>query len=68
VYSGVSLANLGLTPGTYVYSWGAGPTADSLTINVGTVPEPASLAMLGVSAAIALLRRRRGIVAGAGKG
>jgi len=60
VYSGVSLANLGLTPGTYVYSWGAGPTADSLTINIGTVPEPASLAMLGVPAAIALLRRRRG--------
>jgi uncharacterized repeat protein (TIGR03803 family) len=59
-YNNTTISLLGFTPGTYVYTWGSGPTADSLTINIGTVPEPASLAMLGVPAAIALLRRRRG--------
>jgi hypothetical protein len=54
-----NFSNIGITPGTYVYTWGSGPTADSLTINVGSVPEPASLALLGVPAALALLRRRR---------
>jgi len=54
-----TFTSLGLIPGTYIYTWGSDPTADSLTLNIGTVPEPASLAMLGVLAAIALLRRRR---------
>ena len=53
-----TFTSLGLTPGTYLYTWGRGATADSLTINIGTVPEPASLALLGVPAAVALLRRR----------
>jgi hypothetical protein len=61
-YYAPSFASLDLAPGTYVYTWGSGPTADSLTINIGMVPEPASLAMLGVPAALALLRRRRGVV------
>jgi len=62
MYFDVTLAGLGATPGTYVYTWGSGRTADSFTINIGVVPEPVSLAMLGVPAAIALLRRRRGVV------
>jgi hypothetical protein len=57
-----TISYIGLSLGTYVYNWGSGATADSLTINIGTVPEPASLALLGVPAAIALLRRRRGVV------
>jgi hypothetical protein len=48
-----------LTPGIYVYTWGSGPTADSLTINIGVVPEPASAALIAAPVAIAALRRRR---------
>lgn len=29
-----SISSLGLTVGTYVWTWGSGPTADSMTINV----------------------------------
>jgi len=62
-YNGViadeTYSGIGSTPGSYIYTWGSGPTADSLTINIGVVPEPASLAMLGVPAALALLRRPR---------
>ncbi len=64
IYDSQTISSLGLTSGIYVYTWGSGPTADSLTINIGVVPEPASLAMLGVPAALALLRRRRGGFAG----
>ena len=59
IYNAPSFAALNLIPGSYVYTWGSGPTADSLTINIGTVPEPASLAMVGIPAALAMLRRRR---------
>ena len=58
-YDSETFATLGLTQGTYLYTWGTGATADSLTVNIGTVPEPASLALVGVPAAVALLRRRR---------
>ncbi len=59
LYFGVTLSYLGMTPGTYVYTWGSGPTADSLTINIGTVPEPASFSLIAAPIAIAALRRRR---------
>ncbi|MGC4032212.1 MAG: PEP-CTERM sorting domain-containing protein [Tepidisphaeraceae bacterium] len=52
-----TLAQFGFVNGTYVYTWGTGPTADSLTINVG-IPEPASLSLLS-AAGFALLRRQR---------
>jgi hypothetical protein len=68
VFPNETISYIGMTPGTYVYTWGSGATADSLTINIGTVPEPASLALLSVPTALALLRRRRGLVAGAGNG
>src|SRR5262249_1047743 len=40
-YLNASFASLGLTPGSYVYSWGAGDHADTFTLNVvaGSVPE-----------------------------
>ena len=57
-YSGKSLASMGLTVGTYVWTWGSGPDADSFTIKVNTVPEPASLSLLAL-AGVAMHRRRR---------
>jgi hypothetical protein len=48
-YDGATLASLGLTGGKYVYTWGAGPNADSLTVNIGiggAVPEPSTWVMM----------------------
>jgi PEP-CTERM motif len=43
--TGQTFASLGLTPGTYSYTWGTGSTADFFTVNIiaSAVPEPASL-------------------------
>jgi len=46
-----TIASLGPDPGTYVYTWGSGDHADSLTIKVGgtgTVPELSTWAMMGL--------------------
>jgi hypothetical protein len=59
-WSNNTLAGLNLVPGVYVESFGSGPTADTFTVSVGqSVPEPASLAAIGIPSAFALLRRRR---------
>jgi hypothetical protein len=48
-FSGSTFSSLGLTTGTYVWTWGSGANADSFTMNiVSSVPEPASLVMLGM--------------------
>jgi hypothetical protein len=60
-YDGETLASMGLTPGQYVYTWGNGVSADSLTINIGgTVPEAPTWAMMIASVGLlgALYRRR----------
>ena len=53
-YVGQTFASLGLTPGTYLYSWGSGSTADSLTVQIGpaAIPEPGTwmMIMLGFAA------------------
>lgn len=56
---GQSIASLGMTPGTYVWTWGEGATADSMTLTV--VPEPTTIGMLGMGivAVVWLSRRRR---------
>lgn len=62
-----SFASLGLTRGTYNWTWGTGATADSFTVNIGpavapgAVPEPATWAMLilGFGAVGGALRRRK---------
>ena len=58
VFTGASISSLGMTPGTYTYTYGAG--TDSLVVNI--VPEPSTWAMLGlgvVGAGVAASRRRR---------
>lgn len=56
-WSGKTLSGLGLTTGTYTWSWGTGPTADSFTVDV--TPEPASSGLLALASSYALLARRR---------
>jgi hypothetical protein len=59
VYTGATLPLLGLTAGSYTWTWGAGATADSLTLNIGAIPEPSeTLAVAGaVCLGVAFLRR-----------
>jgi hypothetical protein len=54
--SNKTLSNLGLTPGTYTYSWGTGLDADSLSVQV--IPEPVGITHVA-AAGIWLLRRGR---------
>jgi len=46
-FTGASFASLGLAPGAYVWTWGSGESADSYTLNVGTVPVPAAVWLFG---------------------
>ena len=61
VYAGATFATLGVTPGTYVWTWGTGATADSLTLQIGpaAVPEPVTLSLLGVGVAGLAVRHWR---------
>jgi hypothetical protein len=56
-WNSTTISNLGLTPGTYVYNWGSGENADSLTVNI--VPEPATIGLIGIGLAGMFVRRRR---------
>jgi hypothetical protein len=40
IFNNTTLAALGVTLGTYTWSWGSGPTADSYTLNVSQAPAP----------------------------
>lgn len=55
-YDNSTFTTLGLTPGTYTYTWGTGASADSLTVQIGpaAVPEP-STAIVAVVGAVAFV-------------
>jgi hypothetical protein len=69
-YLNKTFSSLGVTPGTYVWTWGTGAHADSFTLQIGpaatAAPEPASLT-LAATGALGLLgygwRKRRQSVA-----
>ncbi len=46
IFSGQSFSTLGISPGTYTWSWGSGMNADSMMMNV--VPEPSAFLFLAV--------------------
>jgi hypothetical protein len=64
-WDNATISSLGLTPGTYEWTWGSGATADDLKVVIpSAVPEPASLTLLGLGAAGLLgygWRRRRAV-------
>jgi len=58
-YDNQTFASLGVTPGSYIWTWGSGAHADSFTLDIGAaaVPEPSSLLVLAMVLA-GLLRMR----------
>jgi hypothetical protein len=65
-WSGASLASLGLTPGSYVWTWGSGAMADSFTLDITSgggipaAPEPGTWTMMLLGlAGLAFVRARR---------
>lgn len=60
-YDNQTFSSLGVTPGTYVYTFGSGATADSFTLQIGAapVPEPASALLLGLPLGLVMLLAAR---------
>ena len=49
---GKTFASAGMTPGTYVWTWGSAGNTDSFTLQIGTsVPVPATLALFSIGLA-----------------
>jgi hypothetical protein len=59
-FVGATLASLLLTPGHYVWTWGTGMHQGSYTLDIGTVPLPATLPLFATGlAGLGLLGWRR---------
>lgn len=58
-FSGFTLANLGLSPGVFSWTWGTNPNADSLELRIDPVPAPAPLPLVGGAMAWSLAKRMR---------
>ncbi len=68
-WDNATFSSLGLTPGTYTWTWGSGATADFFEVQIGppsapsAVPEPSGTALLfmalGTIGPYAWMRRRR---------
>lgn len=56
-WNNTSFENLGITPGTYTMTYN--DREDSIVLQVGSVPEPATMAVLAAGGLFALARRRR---------
>jgi hypothetical protein len=60
-YNDATYSTLGVTPGTYIATWGSGPDADSFTLDIlpapGTteVPEPSTLMLLALPLGFVLM-------------
>jgi hypothetical protein len=63
-FANKTFASIGVTPGTYTWTWGTGPTADFFTLNAGAappaVPVPPTLLLGLVGAGCGAWIRRRG--------
>jgi PEP-CTERM motif len=56
-WSGNSFATLGITKGTYTMTYNGG--VDSVVLQAGIVPEPATMSLLALGGIATLIRRRR---------
>ncbi len=58
MWDNATFASLGLTPGSYIWSFGSGPDSDSITMIIGSsVPEPTTLVMSAIAVACGLIGR-----------
>jgi hypothetical protein len=68
-YDNATFSSLGVTPGTYNWTWGFGTHADSFTLEIGGVPEPSTWALICLGflglAGVKLRARRPSVAAGA---
>ena len=62
-WANTTIAALGLTPGTHVWSWGSGATADTLTIVIEGSATPTAVPSLGMGALGALAALVAGVAA-----